>query len=158
QLVEEALHAPHRLDVEGCPAVHARRTGTLVPPHPSPPDQEEGGIGNEIEKVVKPAMRILAGPTVQLGLDTLYPSLGLIQHVLQPVGVHRRRPPGIPASSPQPCWPPSPCARLSRARTTTGPPPHPHPSVGNGPAPTPWTGGPGAGRTRMVPTFTMFRS
>lgn len=32
------------------------------------------------------------------------------------------------------CWPPSPCTRLSRARTTTRPPPHPQPSAGIGPA------------------------
>jgi len=32
------------------------------------------------------------------------------------------------------CWPPSPCARLSRARTTTRPPPRPRPSAGIGPA------------------------
>jgi len=32
------------------------------------------------------------------------------------------------------CWPPSPCTRLSRARTTTRPPPRPRPSAGIGPA------------------------
>ena len=32
------------------------------------------------------------------------------------------------------CWPPSPCTRLSRARTTTRPPPRPQPSAGIGPA------------------------
>src|SRR6185437_16124277 len=42
------------------------------------------------------------------------------------------------------CWPPSPCTRLSRARTTTRPPPHSQPSVGIGPA-RHRTGGP-AGR------------
>ena len=32
------------------------------------------------------------------------------------------------------CWPPSPCTRLSRARTTTRPPPRPLASAGIGPA------------------------
>ena len=64
------------------------------------------------------------GPTVQLGLDLPYPSLGAQQHQLRIVGIHQR-PPGIPVSSLLTCWSPSPCARLSRARTTTGPPPHP---------------------------------
>ena len=62
--------------------------------------------------------------TVQLGLNLPYPSLRTTQRALRSVGIHRR-PPGIPASSLPTCWPPSPCARLSRARTTTGPPPHP---------------------------------
>jgi hypothetical protein len=89
---------------------------------------------------------------VQLGLDLPYPSLRPIQRQLRFVGVHQR-PPGIPASSLPTCWPPSPCARLSRARTTTGPPPHPRPSVDNGPAHH-RTGCPAGGRPWMVPTFT----
>src|SRR5271165_640915 len=92
QLQEEILHAPHRLDVEGRPAVHACRARALVTPHPSPADQEEGGIGSEIEQVIKPAMRIIAGPTVQLGLDLQYPALRQIQSVLKLriTGIHRR--------------------------------------------------------------------
>src|SRR5689334_10318683 len=69
-------------------------------------------------------MRIITGPTVQLGLNLPYSSLRPKQRELRFVGIHRR-PPGIPASSLPTCWPPSPCARLSRARTTTRPPPHP---------------------------------
>lgn len=72
-------------------------------------------------------------PTVQFGLHLQYPALGLEQRELQRVGIHRR-PPGIAASSPPTCWPPSPCTELSSARTTTGPPPHLRPSAGNGPA------------------------
>jgi hypothetical protein len=49
----------------------------------------------------------------------------------------------LPAFQPPPlptCWPPSPCARLSRARTTTGPPPPPVPSADDGPIrPSSWT-------------------
>ena len=67
---------------------------------------------------------VVVGPTVQLGLNLPYSSLRPKQRELRFVGIHQR-PPGIPASSLPTCWPPSPCARLSRARTTTGPPPHP---------------------------------
>ena len=57
------------------------------------------------------------------------------------------------------CWPPSPCARLSRARTTTGPPPH-HAAISWQRAfpPVPGLEARTAGRTRVVPTFTSFRS
>jgi hypothetical protein len=74
-------------------------------------------------QIIEPATGITAGPTVQLGLDPQYPALRLIQGFVQLVGIHRR-PPGIPATSPPTCRPPSPCACLSHARTTTGPPPH----------------------------------
>jgi hypothetical protein len=43
-------------------------------------------------------MRIIIGPTVQLGLDLQYSALGPIQGQLRIVGIHRRAP-GIPASS-----------------------------------------------------------
>ena len=76
------------------------------------------------EQIIEPAMRIITGPTVQFGLDLPYPTLRPKQRELRFIGVHRR-PPGIPASFLPTCWPPSPCARLSRARTTTGPPPRP---------------------------------
>ena len=66
-------------------------------------------------------MRIITGPTVQLGLDLSYPSLGSRQSQLQFVSI-RRRTPSIPHSPLPTCWSPSPCTRLSRARTTTGPP------------------------------------
>src|SRR5918994_5791592 len=66
---------------------------------------------------------IVGCPTVQFGLDLPYPSLRAIQRELPLVGIHRRTP-GIPASALRACWSPSPCTRLSRARTTTRPPPH----------------------------------
>ena len=70
-------------------------------------------------------MRIIASPLVQLGLDLQYPPLGPVQSRLSRcVGIHPR-PPGIPLSSLLTCWSPSPCTRLSRARTTARPPPHP---------------------------------
>src|SRR6185312_9953595 len=65
------------------------------------------------EQIIKPAMRIITGPLVQLGLDLQYPDLGPHQGRLQLVGVHRR-PPDIPVPALLTCWPPSPCGRLSR--------------------------------------------
>ena len=95
-------------------AIHPGGAGTLVAPHPIPGDQQERRIGDEVEQIIEPAMRIITGPTVQLGLNLPYPSLRPKQRELRFVGIHRR-PPGISASSLPTCWPPSPCARLSRA-------------------------------------------
>ena len=64
--------------------------GTLVSLHPIPRHQKERGISDEIEQINKPAMRIVTGPTVQLGLNLQYPTLRLIQGVPQLVGIHRR--------------------------------------------------------------------
>jgi hypothetical protein len=87
-----------RRDGTGRSPVHPGGAGTLVCPHPIPGHQQEGRIGYEVEHVVEPAMRIITGPTVQFGLDLQYPLLRPMQGVLQFVGVHRRRPPDIPAS------------------------------------------------------------
>lgn len=132
-LVEECLDALPVLHGTGRLPVHSGRASAPVPPHPIPRDQQERGIGNEIEQIIEPAITIVGRPTVQLGLHLQYPALGLEQRELQRVGIHRR-PPGIAASSLPTCWPPSPCTELSSARTTTGPPPHLRPSAGNGPA------------------------
>src|SRR3954451_11072092 len=132
QLIKEHLDTPRRDGRRGS-AIHPGGAGTLVGPHPIPSDQKECRIGDEVEQIIEPAMRIITGPTVQLGLDLPYPSLRPKQRELRFVGVHRRlsrHSSLLPAT----CWSPSPCARLSRARTTTGPPPDPRPSVGNGPA------------------------
>ena len=76
QPVEELLDArPASMDARsGRPP---RRSGTLVTPHPIPRHQQERGIGDEIEQVIEPAMRIITSPTVQLGLDLQYPALRL---------------------------------------------------------------------------------
>ena len=124
QLVEELLDAPHHLHVGHGLTVHSGGASTLVAPHPIPGDQQERRIGDEVVQIIEPAMRIITGPTVQFGLDLPYPTLRPKQRKLRFIGVHQR-PPGIPASFLPTCWPPSPCARLSRARTTTGPPPRP---------------------------------
>ena len=88
-------------------------------------------------------MSIITGPSVQLGLDLPYPTLGSIEFERQLVGIHRRSP-GLPASSLPACWPPSPCGRLSRPpwrvvtpATTTGPPPRPAPTAGQRACPLP---------------------
>jgi hypothetical protein len=57
-------------------AVHSGRACSLVSPHPIPRNQQERGIGDEIEQIIEPAMRIITGPTVQLGLDLQYPAPG----------------------------------------------------------------------------------
>ena len=97
----------------------------------------------------------MVGPTVQLGLNLPYPSLRPKQRELRFVGIHRRQPPGISASSLPTCWPPSPCARLSRARTTTGPPPHPAAIGRQRTCPPAGLAARWGGRPGMVPTFTM---
>src|SRR6266542_1077822 len=157
QLVEESLDTRCQLNGRRGTAVHPGGLGPLVPAYPIPGHQQEAGISDKVEQVVEPAMRIITGPTVQLGLDLQYPALRLAYGVGQFVGIHRRHPswsPGIPGLRLRTCWPPSPCARLSRARTTTGPPSHPD-VIGrrrtcppSGRLPKGW------GDTRMVPTFT----
>ena len=74
-----------------------------------------------------PALRVLMPsaclcPSVQLRLHRKYPRLGLNRAGPRSAGVHQR-PPRL-ASKLRAHWTPSPCARLSRAQTTTGPPPH----------------------------------
>ena len=66
------------LDGRGGAPVHPGRPGTLVAPHPIPRHQQERGIGDEVEQIIEPAMRIITGPTVQLGLDLQYPTLRLV--------------------------------------------------------------------------------
>ncbi len=75
---------------------------------------------------------------MQLRLDLQYPPLSRQQarHCSGPP-VFTSAPPGIPASASLTHWPPSPCGRLSRPRTTTRPPPRPRPPAGSGPAPVP---------------------
>lgn len=103
-------------------------------------------------------MRIIAGPTVQLRLDLQYPAFRLHQDVLQIVGIHRRHPPGLPVLPLPTCCPPSPCTRLSRARTTTRTPPRPDAVNRRRACPSPdWMPG-GEGDTRALPTFTTIRS
>ena len=75
QPVEELLDPLLGLDGVGGLAVHPGRARALVTPHPIPRHQQERGIGDEVEQIIEPAMRIITGPTVQLGLDLQYPAL-----------------------------------------------------------------------------------
>ncbi|MEW1660969.1 hypothetical protein [Streptomyces sp. NPDC093707] len=100
--VEESLNTLPVLHGMGSLPVHSSRASAPVPPHPIPRNQQERGIGNEIEQVIEPAITIVGRPTVQLGLHLQYPALGLEQRELQRVGIHQR-PPGIAASSPPTC-------------------------------------------------------
>ena len=61
-------------------------------------------------------------PLVQLRLHGEYSGLGLSRAGPQSAGIHQRPP--RRASMLRAHWTPSPCTRLSGARTTTGPPPH----------------------------------
>ena len=112
QPVEEHLNPLPGLNGVGRLAIHPGRARPLVPPHPNPRHHQERGIADEVVQIIEPAMRIITGPSVQLGLDPPYPALRLIEGVLQlRIADLHRRTPGIPASSLPTCWSPSPCAR-----------------------------------------------
>jgi hypothetical protein len=95
---------------------------------------------------------------VQLGLDPQYPRLRLLNRQRGPrrAGVHRR-PPGIPAPTPRTCCRPSPCARLSRARTTTAAPSPPKALSRRRTCPPPAWLASGKGSPGRVPTFPTSR-
>src|SRR4029450_13428481 len=158
QLGEEDLLAPHGLDVVGGLAVHPGRAGALVAPHPTPPNQQERRVMNEVEQIIKPTVRIVGCPLVQLGLDSQYPRLRLPNGERGPrrAGVHRR-PPSLPATLLRTRCRPSPCARLSRARTTTAAPAPPK-AAGRRRAcpPLAWLAS-GTGGPERVPTFPTHR-
>ena len=82
--------ATYRLDVTGCFPVHSGGACSLVVPHPIPGHQEEPGIGDKIEQIVEPAIRLITSPAVQPGLDLQYPDLGPCQGRFQLVGIHQR--------------------------------------------------------------------
>ena len=128
-----------------------------VAPHTVPTDQQEGGISDEVVEVIEPTTGIIGRPTVQLGLDLEYPCARLRKARPRRAGIHRR-PPRLPASTLPTCCRPSPCTRLSRARTTTAAPPRPEAiSRRRACPPQPEPGG-GEGSPETVPTFTTHRS
>jgi len=137
-------------------AIDTSRSCSSIAPHTIPADRQEGRVADEIEQVIKPTIRPVGRPSVQLGLDLQYPRAGLIEARPRRVGVHRR-PPGIPATALPACWVPSPCGRLSRPRTTTDPPSRPGAISRQRACPPPPEGG-GEGDTGTVPTFTTSRS
>ena len=113
------------------PAVRA----PLLPRTRSQATSRNARVGDEVEQIIEPAMRIIAGPTVQFGLDLPYPSLRRDTAAsLQIVGVHRRQPPGIPVPL---CRLAGPLRHVPASRglgLLRGLRPTPRPSVGNGPA------------------------
>src|SRR5262249_31549579 len=113
----------------------------------------EGRVIDEVAEIIETAATIGHRPSVQLPLHHPYPRLGLTEAWPRCAGVHQR-PPGSPWM-PRPRSAPSPCARLSRPRTTPVPPPHPG-GISRRRAFPPTSrmlAGPGA--TGMVPTFTV---
>ena len=88
----EKLPGAPRLDGRGRMAIHPGGLGTLVAPNPAPCHQQERGIGDKVKQVTEPAMRIINGPAVQLGLDLQYPALCPVKGVLQLriAGIHQR--------------------------------------------------------------------
>jgi hypothetical protein len=103
-----ALDGPHGHPVRtrrACPAI-AR---DAPPRHP-----EVTGVGDPVPHVPVGAVRFGPTPPVEFALNVEKPCLvGLIN------GVHRFLSPSC--TSPHKSWSPSPCGRLSRPRTTTGP-------------------------------------
>jgi len=98
QFGKEPRYPTHGLDIAGGLAVHPGGACPLVTPHPIPRNQKKRRIGDEVVQIIEPAIRIITGPTVQLGLDLQYPALCLQQNLVRTVGIHQR-PPGIPALS-----------------------------------------------------------
>jgi hypothetical protein len=155
---EKLLLAPHRLDVVGGLAVHAGRAGPLVAPHPTPPNQQDRRVMNEVEQITKPTGPILGRPSVQLGLDSSYPRLRLLDGERWPrrAGIHQR-PPSLPVTLLRTRCHPSPCDRLSRPLSTTAAPP-PAQAIGRRRACPPpcWPHG-RTGDLGRVPTFPTSR-
>src|SRR3954453_18631705 len=139
-------------DRSRCDPIDSGGSCSGVAPHPVPRNDEKGRVIDEVGQVIEAAAGIGHRPTVQLGLHRQYPGHGLGQLRPRCVGVHRRPPDD--AASPRTHWTHSPCDRLSRPRTTTGPPPHPT-GVSQRRAfpPGSWLL-PGKGTGGMVPTFT----
>jgi hypothetical protein len=134
QLGEEGLLAPH-VSTSSAVSPSTPPSGPLVAPHPTPPNQQKRPITDEVEQITKPTGPILGRPSGQLGLDPQYPRLRLLDGERRPrrAGMHRR-PPSLPATSLRTRCRPSPCTRLSRARTTTAAPPAPRPTAVGEPA------------------------
>src|SRR5215216_582751 len=158
QLREKLLLAPHGLDVVGGLAVHARRAGTLVAPHPTPPNQQERRVTDEVEQITKPTGPILDRPSVQLGLDSQYPRLRLLNGERRPrrAGIHRR-PPSLPVTLLRTRCRPSPCDRLSRPPSTTAAPSPPKAPSRRRACPPPARLAGGEGNLGRVPTFPTSR-
>ncbi len=89
---------------------------------------------------------------VQLRLHRVYPHLSLNEAGPRRAGIHQRPPRA--AVMPRTRWTPSPCDRLSRPRTTTGPPPRPGGISRQRTFPAPSRLLAAEGTAEIVPTFT----
>ena len=125
---------------------------TLVAPHPCPRHDEERRVIDEVGEVIEATAGISLRPLVQLRLHHEYPVLRLDEVGPRIADIHRRTPRS--AWMLRARWTPSPCGRLSRPRTTTGPPSHSG-GISRRRAfpPISWQLI-GEGATGMVPTFT----
>lgn len=95
-----------------------------------PCDHQERGIVHEVEQVIEAAAGLGRRPSVQLRLHYKYP----VPRPLDVGGprnarIHKRISSPVLSVAANTGWAPSPCDRLSRPRTTTGPPP---PATGAG--------------------------
>src|ERR671910_895731 len=144
--------APNTTERGATPSTPAVRA-PLLPPHPSPCHDEERRVIDEGGEGIETTARIGCRPLVQLRLHHEYPLLGLVEAGPRSADVHRRPPRS--ALMLRTRWTPSPCDRLSRPRTTTGPPSHPG-GISRRRAfrPTSWPLA-GKGTAGMVPTFTL---
>ena len=77
---------------------------------------------NEVVQVIETTAGVGHRPLAQLRLHGEYSGVGLNRAGPRCAGIHQRPP--LLAPMLRTHWTPSPCTRLSRARTTTDPPPH----------------------------------
>src|SRR4029450_2443099 len=91
---EDPVHAMAPLDVAGGAPVDPGGACALVAPDPVPCHQQERRVTDEVEQIIEPTQRIAGGPLVQLGLDSQYPRLRLLQRKrpLPRAGRHPRPP------------------------------------------------------------------
>jgi hypothetical protein len=157
QLGEEDLLTPNGRHVVGGLPVHPGRASPSVASHPTPANNKERRVTDEVVEVVEPTSGVVGCSSVQLGLDLQYPRLRLGRRRPRRARVHGR-PPGIPVPLLRTRCRPSPCTRLSRARTTTAAPPHPGAVSQRRACPPPATITGGEGGPGMVPTFTTDQS
>jgi hypothetical protein len=140
-------------DRAGSHSVDAGGSCTLVAPHPTPRHNEERRVIHEVGKVIEATAGISGRPLVQLRLHHEYPRLGHHRVGPRSADVHQRPPRS--ALMLRTRWTPSPCDRLSRPRTTTGPPSHPGSISRRRTFPPASRLLTGEGTAGMVPTFTL---
>ena len=107
---------------------------------------------HQVCEVREAAIRITDRPVVQLRLHRVYPRLRLGEARPRRAGVHQRPPHAVWMLRTR--WTPSPCGRLSRPRTTTGPPPQPITIGGRCTVPAGRGYPSGSGSDGLVPMFT----